>query len=286
MTNATQQGILIKIKVRAWSASKIDKEIGEDTARRHGADKTAGSYSKKLIGKEALKGIGTARTALRAYHTYHTLHWDDDGTRLVPFKTLDRYKADMSKLVDEFNSATQEFIGQWDSHLDEAKTRLGDMYRAEDYPAHETLGSLFGVDIEYSPIPDGAFIPMDAPARDELVRSVEATTTAKLAEGTQALFFRLRNHLVSMRESLVSYADKAQSDDHSGRLHESLFENIRELVEVLPLLNITGDKFLEGAIERVRKEFEDTSAQALRGNEGAVRRVVGTVDSLLDGLPE
>ena len=283
----TNQGMLIKIKVRAWTATKVDKEIGEAAARQYSADeKKSGAYHKKLLDKSALKGVNSARTALRNFHLYNSLYWDDDGTRLVPFKKLPEYREGITALALRMEEEADNFTSQYESCIRDAQTRLGDMYRAEDYPTKDEVRKLFGVDVEFSPIPDGSFIPMDAPARDELIAAVEATTTAKLAEGTQNLFFRLRNYLVSMKEALTSYASRMEADDGTGRLHESLIDNLKTLVEVLPLLNITNDKFLDGAIDRVREEFSNLDISSLRGNPEAVRKVTGNVDKVLDSLPE
>jgi hypothetical protein len=279
------QGMLVKVKVKMWTATKVDREVGERAASMYDADPKSGSYHKKLIDPKALKGIRSVRTRIRDVHSFMTRYWDDDGTRLAVFSTLDEYKQSMAALSAEMQDEIAEFKNQFPSHVRDAQEKMKEMFNPDEYPTVDELDNLFGVSVEYAPIPSGEFVPMSAPDRDLLVAQVEKTTTERLSEGTQNLFFRLRNQLNGMRKLLASYAENLEAGDRAN-LSSAMFANLTELVDVLPLLNITDDKFLEKAIARVKEEFAEFNIEALRGNVEVAKKIAGDLGNVLADIPE
>jgi hypothetical protein len=60
-------------------------------------------------------------------------------------------------------------------------------------------------------------------------------------------------------------SDKLKDGDAIFR--DSLIGNVRELVDLLPALNLTGDPALTSAVSEVKNKLADLDPQALRDHE-------------------
>lgn len=287
MTNPNATGMIVRLSISAWSGVITDKEVGDDVAARYAADKSMGAYRKKLVDPKTISGVRACATSARADHKTLTRSWGDDGDarRLVPFANLQKHKEALIKHQVDFEEQVEMLIKSYDEAKDDARRSLGALYRDEDYPSSEDLRSKFSFNISYEPIPDGSFVPLTAPERDALVEQVERETTAKLAEGTQNLFFRIRNQLQSTKKTLDEYIEKREAGTRT-KIHISLVENMLELVNILPSLNITNDEFLSNAIARLRLEFQSIDINTLREDLDECRRVGERVERALESLPD
>ena len=76
---------------------------------------------------------------------------------------------------------------------------------------------------------------------------------------------RVTTVLAKMIERLNEYTPSAGKGDRAkGIFRDSLVENVRELIAVLPSFNLTGDSFLATLADRMERELCAHEAEELR----------------------
>ena len=287
MTNATNgqkatgQGLIVKLSTRKWSGRKADKQLSAEVEASKGACGGVLSTSKKLVDDHALYNVNAIARSARETHLQYTRYWDDSGSRLLPAGNVANYRRDMDNLIATYDDYAEKLVGEIDQHIEEAQKRLGGVFDPADYPNKEKLRKQFSMSVEYTPIPDGKFIPMDIEGRDQLVEIVEQQTRDKLTEGTRQLFYHLREALVNMRKNVERFTETGET----GSFYQSTVDAVVEISSYLPELNITHDPYLERAVEIIQRDFAGLDRNLLRSDPEKARKVADQVSSLLESLP-
>lgn len=142
-TSLSSRAMLCALSIRMWSARKQDQEASEEIAQRHGAQSDAGRYHKVLLPKGALAEIQKIVSEARQAHYFITLPWDDAGYRVLPAAAYMDHTNTMRQLAGRFTPAVDVLASQFKQLVEEARGRLGGLFRPGDYPAVEELRSKF-----------------------------------------------------------------------------------------------------------------------------------------------
>lgn len=268
------RAMLTGLTIRQWSARKLDRKVTDEVNASHGAHVDAGRYNKALIAKEALGAIIAAATAARTLHYSRTLPWLDDGARILPAAAYASYSDSMRRLRVDFESAVDAFAAQYDSFVDDARVRLNGMFRDDDYPTAAEIRSKFGFAVRVLPMPDASdFRAQISDNQAATIRSeIEESTRVALQVAMGDAWQRVTECVSRMVERLNAYKPQAAKGLRAeGIFRDSLVENVRDLVEILPGFNLTGDAFLAQTIARMETDLCSHSADDLR-DDAALRR--------------
>lgn len=248
----SSRAMLCALSISAWSARKHDPDASEEIAVRHGAQADAGRYHKVLLPKEALAEIQKIVSEARQEHYFLTLPWDDDGCRLLPAAAYMDHVAKMRLLSGRFFIAVDALIGQFSFLIEQAKTRLGGLFRQQDYPSVDELRAKFSFETKVRPLPDaGDFrVALGDEERDRVKRQITAAVEASLQVGSRDLWFRLYEAVQHMADRLTAYKVTGEGVEHPFR--DTIVSNLVKLVDVLPKLNVTNDPELSRLTEQVR----------------------------------
>ncbi len=275
------KAMLASLKIKQWSGRKLDKEVTAETNRDHGAAADAGRYNKLLIGREALAPIVAIANRARSEHYARTLAWADDGARILSAVGYLPYMETMRGLRIEFDAATAVFVASYERHVEEAKTRLNGMFKAADYDSVDAMAKRFGFDKKILPMPSAADFRVDIgdAEADRIRADIEADMNAAVTEAMRDVFQRVADCVKHMAEKL---AESRQTDKGAAPaiFRDSLVENVRELVALLPSLNITGDAVLGQIADRMGALCK-YDASALRDDKGARDEVAKAAASIL-----
>jgi hypothetical protein len=251
-----------------WSARKHDPDASEEIAARHGAQADSGRYHKVLLPKQALAEIQKIVTEARQEHYFITLPWDDNGYRVLPAAAYMDHVEKMHTLSNRFSVAVDVLARQFLTLIDQAKTRLGGLFRESDYPSKDELRAKFSFETKVLPLPDaGDFrVALGNEEKDRIKRQITAAVEASLQVGTRELWFRLYEAVQHMADRLAAYKVTEQGVEHPFR--DTVVTNLVKLVDVLPKLNITNDAELERLAEQVRTSLL-VDPKELRKSESA-----------------
>jgi hypothetical protein len=244
--------MLSTLSIGAWSARKHDPDASEEIAARHGAQADSGRYHKVLLPKDALAEIQKIISEARQEHYFLTLPWDDNGYRLLPAPAYMDHLNKMRLLSTRFSIAADALVGQLSSLIEQARTRLGGLFRAQDYPSRDELRTKFSFETKVLPLPDaGDFrVSLGDEERDRIRRQITAAVEASLQVGSRELWFRLYEAVQHMADRLAAYKVSEQGVEHPFR--DTVVTNLVKLVDVLPKLNVTNDPELERMAEQVK----------------------------------
>lgn len=244
MKNLSEKVIVFNLKISMWTAKKMDKNVTKEVEDNHNA-KDAGRFNKILIAKKDLANLNQIASEARKYHIEQTLPWDDNGGRLLPSTNYYTYIEKQMEFKDKFDKAVDEFISVYPALMEDAKNFLNTMFSENDYPSVNKLRKKFDFKTEPSPIGnlDDIRISVSQTEIDRLKQEVEQNTYKKIANATKDLWSRIKESVQHMYERL---------SDKDAKFKNSLVENIRDLVDLLPRLNFTNDSDINEAIEDMK----------------------------------
>ncbi len=256
----TEKAMLAAVHISVWTATKYDKEVSRQVADQHGARESAGRYNKKLLQQAAkLDAIKTLAGQIRTYVYKITLPWSDEGYRILPASLYFSLAEEMKDWERRFYLAVNEFLAEYPSYIEQGRMELNGLFRPEDYPDPQKIREKFELRLEILPIPSGEDfrVSLSEEQRARISRDIDAQVRVSLQKGTQELWLRLRK----LVEHMVSRLRQPE-----GKLYASVVDNVVELINVLPDLNLTGDPTLNASIEEIRSRLCSASAQELKAN--------------------
>jgi len=244
--------MLCSLSISQWSASKHDRQASEEIAAHHGAQPDVGRYNKLLIPGEKLGEVRRIAGEARREHYFMTLPWDDSGYRVLPAAVYLEHTEKLRGHSRKFAAAVEEFAEQFDQLVIKSRSRLGGLFRPDDYPASGEIRGKFGFETRVMPLPDaGDFrVSLGDEEKDRVKRQITASVEASLTVASRELWQRMYEAVSRMAERLAAYKTIEEGVDKPFR--DSIVTNLVKLVDVMPRLNVTGDLELERLTEQVR----------------------------------
>lgn len=255
----TDKAMLARLSITQWSARKTDKRVTAHVHAEYNASADSGRYNKALVSAEALQKVQQIAGAARDEHYKLTLPWRDDGARILPAKAYLDYSKLMRRLRSDFENAAGEFCDLYPSYIQNARSRLNGMFNPSDYPDIEKIRGKFSWSVSIDPLPVGGDFRVElSDAEAQRIRQdIDGRTKQALQAGLQDAWKRLHEALARVVERL---------SDPEAVFRDSLIGNLRELCDVLPLLNFADNPDLERARKAVESKLAGLDPESLRGN--------------------
>ncbi len=283
MSKISERAVIAALHVGCWSGSSHDREITEEVSATHSADmKDAGRYSKQLISRKFLHHVSTHAGVARRTHRLLTLPWEDDGSRILSTVGYQAYTEQMRLKRLAFEASVGEFCEQLPSYVEEAKRRLGSMFSLEDYPVAEVIARKFYIDVEIKPVPEaGDFrAELSEASIKAITKDIERRTDLRLEAAMNDVFQRVADVTGKMVERLRAYKP-ANGGPAENNFRDSLVYNVKELADLLPTLNITGDKRLDDLQKRLLADLVVHSPEILKDNDRLRAKTADAAEKIL-----
>ncbi len=246
MTHALQEkAMLVNLSISSWTASKKDKAASKAVKAAAGAQDRAGWYNKRLIDPRALESLGKIEGRARDYHYKLTLPWGDNGDRILPAAAYMQYVDGFRGYRAEYDAAVVSFVAAYPGLVQAARQMLGTMYDPADYPEVTKIRHRFDIRLVFTPVPDAKDFRVEVgdEAVAEIKKSISESVDNRMRGATKECWLRLDEVVGKMYRTL---------SDPDTVFRDTLVENIRVLVELLPKLNITNDQILDNCIVTTR----------------------------------
>jgi len=279
----SRDAMLVGLRISAWSGRLYDREASDHVAAHHEASSSAGRYTKRLLPKAALAALNATISETRSQHYAQSMPWDDKGSRLLTVANYEQYTGIMDGLRERLVRQRARFIEDFDDYVEQARIDLGKLFRIEDYPSKDQLRDRFSIRYRITPVPDADhFIARLASDDTERVkRDIESHIEEQLHDAVGDLYRRLA-------EAVERVSERLTEDDNGKPLvfRDTMISNIRDLVDVVPRLNIFGDHRLAGLCEQVKDRIAGVEPDSLRPSgtfDPAVRaKVKRDADALME----
>jgi hypothetical protein len=257
-----QKAMLVNLHISRWSGYKIDSKASNQLVKDASAQAGSAVVSKRIVPKEAFADIVTAYNALKAHRDHHTLPWSDKGPRIMTRNIFEMFMSGYGDLERNFNAAVKEFIEvRYPRVRDQASFRLGTLFRDEDYPTPDQLREKFRVDLDIDGItePDDFRVALPEKELNKLKADMERSIERRLGEAMQDVYMRIA-------QLLEHYIEKV--GDEEAIFRDSTVNNLVDLMNILPGLNVTGDPRLREIRQRIMETIGSYEANDLRkGND-------------------
>lgn len=276
-TNLNDKAMLIRLSISQWTARKFDKTVSENVAAQYNADKSAGRYNKVLVAESAIKAIQKTANEARTYHYENTLAWSDDDSRLLPAANYLKYSEKMRELKNNFEVEVDKFIDAYPTLVDDARARLNGMFNAADYPFQSEIKGKyrFGVSINPLLVSDDFRVTLSNDEINSIRADIEARTKEAQANALSDLWNRLYSAVSHMAGRLA---------DTEAIFRDSLIENIVDLCELLPRLNVLDDKNLDAMKNAVESKLCGYKLKDLREDKEIRKSAVTDANDILAAM--
>ncbi|HYE75230.1 MAG TPA: hypothetical protein VEF04_17945 [Blastocatellia bacterium] len=261
-SNLAKKAMLVSLGTASWSGRKHDKKVSEEVAQQHNSDVDMGRFSKKLMPKEApsLKAVTSILSRAREEHYRQTLPWSDEGCRLLPASNYMEYAAKVRQFQAELAAALPQFVKDYPKLKKEAKKALNGLFNEDDYPSPDEIAERFALVVKFYPLPDAADfrVTLADDEVEEIRRQIEEDTNMSVLEAVDDLYGRLADAVDHIVNRLAT---------PDAKFKNTLISNLQEVVDLVPRLNLTGDKRLATLTKRIQSELLKVEPQQLREDE-------------------
>lgn len=243
-----------------------------------------GTYvaTKRLLLKSAMAKLKSLEGQLRQEHYFMTLPWGDNGYRILTSAGYFDYNSKMSKLMSEFNAAKQEFIDAYPQHLIDAKAALNGSFDANEYPPVHKIEDKLGVYVSVDSVTTAEDFRVDlgdaatALIKQQMVKEGEQ----RVQDAIKDVYLRLAQVVSHAVERLRAYNEDAEGKI-TGQFRDSTIQNIKDMVDLVPVLNITNDPQLTAFAETINKEIATQYPGELRADETVRVKVADKAEAIL-----
>lgn len=275
MKNLNERAVLVSLAVSMWTGRKFDRSVTEQVAQAHGCKGDAGRYNKLLVAKGDLEAVTQVVSRARVFYYKMTLPWKDEGFRILPSTSIMEVMEKLSGFQSEFSQAVVSFLRNYPLVREEARLRLNEMFKQEDYPSEVELGRKFRMDPSIQPVPDrGDFRLMTLTPEQNVAfkRDLQRRVSEAEAVAVQDVWNRLYDVVKRVKSTLTK---------SNPRVYDTLIGNVMELVDILPALNITDDPELEALRIEAKRELGTYTASELRSDEHTRKEAANAAGDIL-----
>lgn len=284
MTNPlASKAILASVTVHHWTGRRFDRQLSEEVNHQHGAEDEVVRTNKLLVPSHAFDDVYAAVRAGRRTHMEMTAPWLDSGQRVLPNILIDKFSSRVRDIRREFNEAADKFAKDYPEHLKNAPKRMGTAFKIEDYPDPKRVRSMFSFDVglyNLTELPTGD-VRLEIPK--DFLKDSETQVKDAIENAMKEPVRRVITVVGKMAQKLKEYkpANKEKGLKAENTFRDSLVSNIKDLLDYLPAFNLTGDKALEGMINRMEKELCVVDADVLREDNLVRKKVAKAADDIL-----
>lgn len=273
MSMIQQRAMLANCSVKRWNPKVLDRKVTNAVQVQHNASSDSGEFRKALVEKAAIKALNTSAGAIRQLHYKLTLPWDDEGDRLLPSKTYQKYCDEMRTLRFEDERLRREFIALYPQLLAAAPARLGTMYDPADFPDISELPARFDMKLTFKPIPDAEDFrqSVSTEAAEELAAALMAERDEKFQRAMRDCYKRVEGVVSRLSETLHK---------EEPRIFDTLVTNAKEIVDCLQDLNLANDPNLEEIRESLSAMLP-RNANVLKADPELRKQIANDADALL-----
>lgn len=247
-----KRAVLVTLRMSLYSNRKTEKRLESHVANDHGAKSDAVVVRKRMFRSARFTKIKSSATAIRSHFYKYTLPWRDGGTRIIPSAVWMEFQQKLRQLTTKHNDLVSEFIEHLPEIIEAQKNRLGGLFDPRQFPTQAEMRDMFAVNYHTEPLPDASqFEDFRGQMEDDDIDRQKEDWKKEVAVGQKAAMSSIWDRL---HESVKKCADKLSEPESIFR--NTLIKNIKEMVEILPKLNIGDDQ----NFEKMRKQVEDELA--------------------------
>lgn len=246
-----ERAVLMRLSIGLPGEARQDHHLTDEVKAEHGLGIGAGRWVKALYPPEALAPIKKLDNEARAYHATVTLPFDN-GIGILPAGLINEhgdkmreYQARREYLVES------HFLAKYPEWVAWAKREHNGTFDASQYPGPDAMRDKFYFRTEPLPVPDSEhFSGSVASLLGTDLESVNLRVKDAALEAQKELMRRIIEPVQAMAKKL---AEQPKEGKDCPVFRDTLVENVKEIVELAPKLNLSGDPQINAMVAEVGK---------------------------------
>jgi len=244
-----EKGCLLGLQIRIWGT---ERKIRETEIRAGTADPEWVKGLKKLVHKESLAEIKHIANRARGYVYRVSLPFPSWGLNFVPRDLMVEVDSKLTEYKEEFDYKVDEFLRHWDQYIVEARIRLGNLFREEDYPsAPEDKFSFWWQFLELTG-PESLTVVSPYTYQKEVEKLVRT-----LEEASEVM-------VMALREEFINLVEVLSNGLKTGHMKQSTLDRFEEWLKLFKSRNIFNDTELEMWVERASNVLRGVTKEDLK----------------------
>ena len=280
-----ENAMLVTVSINMWDGRRLDRAASRKVTEDHHAhDDNALRVNKLLCSKEAMQPFMTAASAIRTHHKDKTLPWRDQGARLLPRKLYMPFMEKHGELTEAYMDAAKAFCFEaYTAEIDRAMFRLGTAFNQNDYEQPDVLIRRFGATLDIDAINDPADfrVQMEEDQVERIREDIEAKVNRRVEDAVAHVWQRVEKTVTHFVKRMNS---QTETEGRRSPLHATTLTNLKELVEALPAMNITGDKRLDKLAKRLEKTLCGYEITDLKGKPENCEQAAAAAQTIMDDM--
>jgi hypothetical protein len=270
--------MVIEVEVSKYEGSKVDRSAGKQLDDEKNVRGKGYRATKPACDAEEMSAY------LEPYKEFKK--WLGDLTNCLPLGngrymfSVEKYQEAVQKADDfktKFVNGYTTFCENFPEIVEKQKLRLNDAWDINDYP--KNIWNNFGVRIHFGTLPDSGalrkIVGLPQEDVDRLVKSNEEAVMGMVETAIKAPYRRIIEVVSHMAETL---------SNEGAKFKDSLVNNIKELADTLPAMNITKSKELDDIAERLSNELCAVQPNLLRYDLPTRKETVEKAERILADL--
>ena len=257
----------MRLSISQFQNSKQDKPMTESVTEEHELGQGSGRWVKSKFPKEALAPIRTFINQCREWHYKTTLPWEE-GVRLLSSNALEHYQLKSAQNRDELKRKVDEFILNYPSYMEGARLLHNGTFDESDYPTAGDMALLFRYKFEIEPVPTtgglAALVGRITEQRmTELRSQLNEANNRRMDEAVHDVWRRVMEPVMSLATQLTS---------NKAAFKAPMLNNVKEIVGLMPTLNITGDPRLMAISRQIDEMLSGIDVESLKSSQVLVNQ--------------
>jgi hypothetical protein len=279
MSKIQERAMIVGFHQGKWGAKVKDKEAEAYIKNMYESKGDVGTFSKKLM-PDYVKDINKTYSEAYKFHTENTVPYNDNGERFILNRNYFHYVGKMKEFQSKANIKLQEMVGKYTEALEEDKLRMNKGFKLTDYPTVDELQNKYKFFLDVKRIPENSELFNDLEAEtEEQKKLLEEIKAEKDKEFTEKLESAMKTAWKRVYD-VVKHLEKTLSNP-DARVHSSVVDNIVELCDILPQLNIADDPKLEELRQEVLDMATKYRVEVLRDSTLYRKETAQTADDIL-----
>lgn len=280
-----KKAMIVNFTAKQFTGRKKDKAAAQTVSDSYGNAEGTGNYIKQSIAKEHLAAIVKNINEFRTFLYSRTLPWTHKGDLLLSTELYQKVMEKERELSTKHNELVQDFLNNYGSYVVSAKLKLNGLFNQADYPAPSQIENKFSWSVNFTPVPAGNDFRVELAQSevDSITKDIETRNQIAIKQANQELWNRIYSAVKALSEKMHE-KKTVQGQDVTPIFRNSIIGNIKELVELLPGLNILNDPALETARQDLEKDLAGIEPEELRESSGSRQEVAEKADEILNNI--
>jgi len=257
-------------------SSVQDEGLTSEVQRNHDMAEDSVKVVKSLF-KKQVAPINKSVSKARRFFNQNTFE-GIGGTRLLVVSERERICNQMDRFIREAKRLVEEFIYDYDIHLETERRDKGDRYDITDYPSKDKLTEIFTFDFLTMPMADPSeFLKM---ALGEHVREQERVRyEAMLQSAVTSVTASTTSQLLGLIKSVAEQLGNPDAPLVDGENRKGALPKLQEFLERVPQLNLTNSPDLM-RLYRDAKDQLSVTTDAVRASQATRRLLAVRADNI------